>query len=48
MLGGLAMMLIAAVWFVVGLKAEVIFFYPPVMFVLGIVAVFKGMCGDTD
>jgi len=41
-LGGLAMMAIAVVWFVVGLMNDYIFFYPPILFIIGIAAVIKG------
>ena len=41
--GGVAMMVGAVVWFVVGWMAGRIFFYPPILFVLGIVAVGKGL-----
>ena len=45
--GGLLAMLIAIVWFVVGLVAlDRIFIYPPILFVLGLVAFFKGLAGD--
>ena len=37
------MILGAVVWFGVGLAGGVIFFYPPVLFVLGLVAVVKGL-----
>jgi hypothetical protein len=43
MLGGLLMMAIAAVWFFVGMAAGYIYFYPPILFVMGIVALIKGM-----
>ena len=42
-LGGLAMMVIATVWFFVALQGGVIFFYPPVMFVLGLGSVISGL-----
>lgn len=42
-LGGLLMMAIAIIWFVVGLMNDYIFFYPPVLFVVGIVAIVKGI-----
>ena len=42
---GLLMMLGAAIWFFAGLAAGYIFYYPPVLFVLGIVAIFKGILG---
>jgi hypothetical protein len=41
--GGVAMMVIAAVWFVLGLYGGRIFFYPPILFVLGLAAMIKGM-----
>ncbi len=40
---GILMMIGAAVWFVGGLAADIIFFYPPVLFVLGIIAMVKGL-----
>lgn len=40
---GSLMILGAVVWFGVGLAGGVIFFYPPVLFVLGLVAVVKGL-----
>lgn len=43
--GGLLMIVIAIVWFVVGLAGGIIFFYPPVLLVIGIVAMIKGMMG---
>jgi hypothetical protein len=45
-IGGLLMILIAVVWFVAGLAAGIIFFYPPILFVLGIVALVKGATGS--
>lgn len=42
MLGGIVMMLIAAVWFVVGWMAGIIFFYPPILFIIGLIAFVKG------
>ncbi|MBN2485767.1 MAG: hypothetical protein JXB34_07310 [Bacteroidales bacterium] len=41
-LGGVAMIAIAIVWFFGGLFAGRIFFYPPVLLFFGIVAVVKG------
>ena len=41
--GGLAMMVGAIVWFVLGWMAGYIFFYPPVLFVIGIVALVRGL-----
>jgi F0F1-type ATP synthase assembly protein I len=43
---GILMMVGAAVWFVVGLMGDTIFFYPPVLFVLGIISFFKGLFGS--
>ena len=43
MIGGIVMMLGAVVWFVGGLFFDIIFFYPPILFVIGLVAFFKGM-----
>jgi len=40
---GCLMMLGAVVWFVVGLMADRILIYPPIMFVLGIISVAKGL-----
>jgi hypothetical protein len=44
-IGGILMMVVAAAWFGLGLMANRIFFYPPVLFIIGLVAVFKGMFG---
>jgi LSD1 subclass zinc finger protein len=43
MMGGLAMMAIAAIWFFGGLAFDVIFFYPLILFVIGVVGFVKGM-----
>jgi len=43
---GALMMLGAAVWFFAGLAAGFIYFYPPVLFVLGIGAVIRGFKGE--
>ncbi|GAA4448715.1 hypothetical protein [Novipirellula rosea] len=45
-MGGLFMMVAALIWFFGGLAAGVIFFYPPILFVLGFVALVKGAMGD--
>lgn len=39
--GGLLAMTVAVLWFAVGLMEDVIFFYPPILFVIGLGAVFK-------
>jgi hypothetical protein len=41
--GGAIMMLIALVWFCGGLAFGILFFYPPILFVVGIIAFFKGI-----
>ena len=41
--GGVGMMVGAVVWFVVGWMAGRIFIYPPILFVLGIAAVGRGI-----
>jgi hypothetical protein len=43
MVGGLAMMAIAAVWFLGGLACGIIFYYPPILFVIGLVGFFRGI-----
>jgi len=42
-LSGAGMMVGAAVWFVLGLLGGRIFFYPPIMFVLGAIALINGI-----
>ena len=48
--GGLLMMVIAVVWFVLGLLADRIFFYPPILLVIGLIAFIRGLAkgGDGD
>lgn len=48
MAGGLLAMVGAVVWFVAGLMNDVIFFYPPILFVIGLGAFFKGMAGGSQ
>lgn len=43
---GLLMMAGAAIWFFVGLAAGYIYFYPPVMFVIGLVMFGNAVFGD--
>ncbi|MEJ7593771.1 MAG: hypothetical protein WKF77_19710 [Planctomycetaceae bacterium] len=43
MITGILMMVGAVIWFVGGLAADIIFFYPPVLFVLGFIALVKGV-----
>jgi hypothetical protein len=47
-LGGLASMLVAVVWFVLGLSAGIIYFYPPVLFLFGLVSVVRGLLGHSE
>jgi ribosomal protein S27E len=42
-MGGFAMMAIAAIWFFAGLYVGLIFYYPPILFVIGLYAVLKGI-----
>ena len=42
-LGGAAMMIGAVVWFGLGLAAGYIFFYPPILFVIGLGTLIKGL-----
>jgi len=42
-LGGVAMIVIAIVWFVLGLAADRIFYYPPILLIIGIVGDVKGL-----
>lgn len=42
---GVLMMVGAVVWFFAGLAADRIFFYPPILFLLGIGAIIKGFTG---
>jgi hypothetical protein len=44
MMGGLALMVLAAVWFGVALFCfDIIFFYPPILFVIGLVGFVRGL-----
>jgi 1,4-dihydroxy-2-naphthoate octaprenyltransferase len=45
---GVLMMVGAAVWFFGALALGVIFIYPPILFVLGLVAVVKGFLGHEE
>ncbi len=45
---GALMMLGAVVWFGLGLLANTIFIYPPIMFVLGFISLVKGLMGHED
>jgi hypothetical protein len=41
--GGVGLMLLAVAWFFGGLLFGIIFFYPPVLFIIGIIAVVRGL-----
>lgn len=41
--GGIAMMVGAVIWFFVGLMFDWVFFYPPILFIIGVIAVVKGL-----
>jgi hypothetical protein len=43
--GGLLMIIIAVVWFSLGFAAGRIFFYPPILFFIGLASIFKGISG---
>lgn len=45
-IGGLVVMFVAVGWFVARLAADVKFFYAPVMFVLGMITVVKGIMSN--
>lgn len=47
-LSGLGMMALAAVWFGLGWSAGRIYFYPPILFVFGLVAVVRGLLGHSE
>jgi hypothetical protein len=44
--GGILMMVIAVVWFVLGLMAGWLFYYPPVLLVIGLIAMIKGLMSE--
>lgn len=47
-IGGCVAMLVAVVWFVVGLINDFIFFYPPILFIIGLVAAIKGLVSPAE
>lgn len=47
-IGGVIAMLVAVAWFVLGLMADRIFFYPPILFVVGLVAFIRGLVSGGD
>lgn len=42
-IGGLLIMILAVVWFVGGLMVGILFFYPPILFIVGVVAFINGL-----
>ena len=42
-LSGIGMMVGSVVWFVVGLFMGIIFFYPPFLFIFGVIALITGI-----
>lgn len=42
-IGGVVIMLIAVIWLVVGLAFDRFFCYPPILFIIGLVAFFRGI-----
>ena len=46
--GGILMMIIAVVWFVVAFRNGWIFYYPPILFIVGLIAVSLGIAVATD
>jgi len=47
--GGILAMFIAVVWFILGLLNNWIFYYPPILFIIGLIAFIKGLVGgDSD
>ena len=47
-ISGILMMVGAVVWFVVGWASGYIFFYPPILFIIGVVALIKGLTSRTE
>ena len=44
-LGGAAAMVIAVLWFFLGLAADRIFIYPPILFVCGLIGMISALVG---
>jgi|GEM_PF-2371815 len=45
-LGGVGIMALAAVWFIGGYAAGYIFYYPPILFLIGLASTLKGLFSD--
>jgi hypothetical protein len=43
---GILMIMLAVVWFCAGLAVGVIFFYPPILLLLGLISLVKGLTGQ--
>ena len=42
-LGGVSLMALAVIWFIVGWACGYIFYYPPALFLVGVIALVKGL-----
>jgi hypothetical protein len=47
-ISGVVMMVVAVVWFVLGLFVGWLFYYPPILFIFGLVAVVRGLMGAEE
>jgi hypothetical protein len=47
-LGGLLAMIGAVAWFVLGFMLGWVFYYPPILFILGLISFVKGLFGNND
>lgn len=47
-IGSALLMIGAIVWFVLGLAADRIFFYPPIMFIGGLIGLIRGLMGHSE
>lgn len=45
LIGGISAVVISVIWFGAGYAAGYIFFYPPVLFIAGLIAIFKSVAG---
>lgn len=45
---GILMMIGAVVWFVGGLAVDIIFFYPPILFIFGLIQFFRGLFSSSS
>ena len=42
-IGGILLMVVSVIWFVAGLFFDIIFFYPPILFLIGLAAFIRGL-----